>query len=249
MRSAVGRVGCRLADRPVAGVSPSRSVEPGPRGWRVVNLIAVVDIEHPDLSLAPTIRECSDVTIRVVPQSGTDPDTGIFFFLVENAGEGFESHLDEDHTVAEWQLVAGSAATRVYRIRHPPETKLISPKTSELSGLMREATTNARGWTVRLQFPDRPALAALADYCEEEDISFTLQQMFRQDEWNGNEPTGLTEAQRVALVTAYENGYFEEPREARLADIAAELDLSPTAIGGRIRRGTAKLVETALLEN
>jgi predicted DNA binding protein len=214
-----------------------------------VNLIAVVDIAHPDLSLAPTIRECPDVTIRVVPQSGTDPETGIFFYLVENAPDGFETHLDEDHTIAEWQPVAGSAATRVYRIRHPPETKLITPKTSELSGLMREATTNARGWTVRLQFPDREALAALADYCDEEDISFTLQQMFRQDEWNGDEPTGLTEAQRVALVTAYENGYFEEPREARLADIAAELDLSPTAIGGRIRRGTAKLVETALLEN
>ena len=67
-----------------------------------MNLIAVVDIAHPDLSLAPTIRECPDVTIRVVPQSGTDPETGIFFYLVENAPDGFETHLDEDHTIAEW---------------------------------------------------------------------------------------------------------------------------------------------------
>ena len=95
----------------------SRDAATLPAGYAVVNLIAVLDITHPDLSLAPTIRECSDVTIRVVPQSGTDPETGIFFFLVENPSEGFETQLDEDHTVAEWELVAGSEATRVYRIR------------------------------------------------------------------------------------------------------------------------------------
>ncbi|EMA43624.1 helix-turn-helix domain-containing protein [Halococcus saccharolyticus] len=73
--------------------------------------------------------------------------------------------------------------------------------------------------------------------------------MFQQDEWNGGEPTGMIEAQRVTLVTAYENGYFEEPREADLADIAAKLGLSPTAIGGRIRRSTGRFVETALLDD
>ncbi|EMA51292.1 helix-turn-helix domain-containing protein [Halococcus salifodinae] len=214
-----------------------------------MNVIAVADIGHSDMPLAPTIRECSDTTIRVVHHSGTDPETGIFFFLVENASKGFNNHLNEDHTVAEWELVAGSEATRVYRIRHSPETKLISPKTSELSGLMRKATTNTRGWTVQLQFPHREALAALSDYCDNEDISFTLQKMFRQDEWDGGEPTALTEAQREALMTAYESGYFEEPREAPLDEIADEFDLSPTAIGGRLRRGTAKLVETALIED
>lgn len=210
-----------------------------------MNLIAIVDITHPDLALTPTIRACSDVTVRVVPQSGTDPTTGIFFFIAENANEAFEAALEDDHTVADWELVT-DGTTRVYRIQHPNETKLISPKTSELSGLMREATSNAQGWTVRLQFPDRTALAALSDYCEEQGISFDLNQIFRQDEWIGTEPTGLTEAQRVALVTAYEHGYFEEPREAYLSDLAAILDLSPTAIGGRIRRGTAKLIETSL---
>ncbi|EMA48225.1 helix-turn-helix domain-containing protein [Halococcus salifodinae] len=214
-----------------------------------MSVIAVADIGHPDMSLDPTIRECPDTTIRVVHHSGTDPETAIFFYIVENPGKEFEQQLDEDHTVVEWELVAGLEPTRVYRIRHPPETKLISPKTSELSGLMRRAITNVRGWTVRLQFPDRDALAALAEYCDTENISFTLQKMFRQDEWDGGEPTGLTEAQREALMTAYENGYFEEPREARLADIADELDLSPTAIGGRIRRGTAKLVETTLFDD
>lgn len=171
----------------------------------------------------------------------------MFFFIIENADKTIEAALDEDHTVAEWERVTDSGTNRVYRIRHPDETKLISPRTSELNGLMREATSNAQGWTVRLQFPDRAALATLSDYCKARDISFDLNQMFRQDEWTGTEPTGLTEAQRVALVTAYEHGYFEEPRDSHLTDLAQILELSPTAIGGRIRRGTAKLIETTLV--
>ena len=48
-----------------------------------MNVLAVADIAHPDLSLAPTIRKCSEATIRVVNHSGTDPETGIFFYLAE----------------------------------------------------------------------------------------------------------------------------------------------------------------------
>lgn len=212
-----------------------------------MNVIAVVDIAHPDLALTPTIRACP-ASIQVISQSATDPETGMFFFLVENADETFEAALDEDHTVTEWMLVAASDTTRVYRMQHTDETKLISAKTIELGGLMTEATSNSRGWSVRLQLPDRAALATLSEYCEAEDISFNLNRMFRQDEWMGKKPTALTEAQRVALLTAYENGYFEEPRDASLSDIAEMLDISPTALGGRIRRGTAKLIETALVD-
>ena len=225
---------------------PDRIAERPTAGHTAVNLLAVVDISHPDLALTPTIRACPDATIQVVPQSATDSETGMFFFTVTGADGSFESVLDDDHTVAEWELVTDAGATGVYRIEHPSDAKLISPKTSELSGLMRDATSNARGWTCRLQFPDRTALAALSEYCDTEDISFALNQLFRQEEWTGGEPTGLTEAQRTALLTAYENGYFEEPRRDCLSDIAERLGLSPTATGGRIRRGTAKLIETTL---
>jgi predicted DNA binding protein len=136
----------------------------------------------------------------------------------------------------------------VYRISHPEWTKLISPKTVELGGLVHEAVSTERGWSIRLQLPDRKALVALSEFCDEEGINFELKRMFRQDGWVRGEPTGLTDAQRDALLAAYENGYFEEPREASLADLAEVLGISPTAVGGRIRRGTAELVEMVLLE-
>ncbi|GAB3678604.1 helix-turn-helix domain-containing protein [Halopiger thermotolerans] len=213
-----------------------------------MSLIAILDVAHPDLALTPTIRECSDASIEVVPHSTTDPETGLFFFLVRNVDETFEATLERDHTVADWLLVDEFDSTRLYRLEHTEGTKLISPMVTELGGLLLKAESNDRGWTVRLHLPDREALAGLWERCEECDISFELHRMFQQDEWTSGVAPEVTDEQRDALVTAYEEGYFEEPRETSLEELADSLGISPTAVGGRIRRGTGKLVKTTLLE-
>ncbi|MFC4249525.1 helix-turn-helix domain-containing protein [Natribaculum luteum] len=213
-----------------------------------MSLIAIVDIAHPDLALTPTIRACPDVSIEAVSHSTTDPETGMFFFLVEGADETFDEALERDHTVAAWSLVDDLGSTRLYRLQHTEGTKLVSPKTTELGGLLLRAESNDRGWTVRLHLPDREELATLWEYCEHEGISFELYRMFRREEWSEGISPELTDEQRVALVTAYEEGYFEEPRETSLEELADVLDISPTAVGGRIRRGTGQLVSTTLLE-
>ncbi|WP_306060564.1 helix-turn-helix domain-containing protein [Natronococcus wangiae] len=213
-----------------------------------MSLIAILDVAHPDLALTPTIRECPDATVRVVPHSTTDPETGLFFFLVESADETIETAFDDDHTVTDWTLVNDFGTTGIYQLQHGDETILLSPKVAELGGLMLRAESNDRGWTVRLHLPDREALATLWEYCEDEDITFELYRMFRQEEWVDGLSPELTDQQRAALVNAYEEGYFEEPRETSLEELADQLDISPTAVGGRIRRGTGKLVETTLLE-
>ncbi|WP_175416329.1 helix-turn-helix domain-containing protein [Natrinema versiforme] len=213
-----------------------------------MSLIAILDVAHPDLALTPTIRDCPEASIEVVPHSTTDPETGLFFYLVEGADETFEDVLERDHTVADWMLVDDLGSTRIYRLQHPADTTLISPMTTELGGLLLKAQSNDRGWTNRLHLPDREALAELWECCEETDIAFDLHRMFRQDEWTGEAVPAVTDEQRAALVTAYEEGYFEEPRETSLEELADSLGISPTAVGGRIRRGTGQLVETTLLE-
>ncbi|MFW5964358.1 MAG: helix-turn-helix domain-containing protein [Natronomonas sp.] len=47
----------------------------------------------------------------------------------------------------------------------------------------------------------------------------------------------LTPGQTAALETAYEMGYFEVPKGATSAEVAAELDISKSAFLERLRRG------------
>ncbi|QPV61494.1 helix-turn-helix domain-containing protein [Halosimplex litoreum] len=58
----------------------------------------------------------------------------------------------------------------------------------------------------------------------------------------------LSDRQREALVVARELGYYEHPREATHADVAAELGCSPQTAGEHLRRAEAKLADAALDE-
>lgn len=218
-----------------------------------MSIIAIVNISHPELALTPTIRALSGASVQVVPHSATDPETEQFFFLFEcdegQSWDALDDALADDPTVASATPVTASGETRIYRLSHTEGTKLISPRLTDLGGLMLEATSTRRGWKVRLQVPDREALSTLDDYCRDEGIQFDLLQMFRRDDEGVGGATTLTDAQREALTTAYREGYFTEPRETSLEELGEQLDISPTAVGGRIRRGTAELVDSTLIED
>lgn len=216
-----------------------------------VSLIATVSITHDDLALTPSIRAVPDVDVQVVPHSATDAETGLFFFLVEGPPaefDGFEDALDRDGTVAEWTRVDDSGGSRIYRLRHTDGTKVVSPVVAQVGGLMVEAEAADGGWTVKLQLPDREALLDVSKHCREADIGFDLRQLYRQEGWPVGGSAALTERQRETLLTAYEAGYFAEPRETSLDELAADLDVSPSAVSGRLRRGIVSLIESTLVE-
>jgi predicted DNA binding protein len=216
-----------------------------------MTLIAVVEIEHSSLALGPTIRDLPEASIQVIPNSGTDPDTGMFFFMVEHADDDFEAvetRFDSDPTVEEWTRIADDETTNIYRLQHTPETKLLTPEATKVGGFTLEAKSTGHGWRIRLQLPDREAISKLWDYCREEGISFELAQMYQQ-EGISLDGKPLTEPQRTTLLTAYERGYFDEPRGTSHKEIAELLGISPTAVGGRIRRGTARLIEIVLADD
>lgn len=56
----------------------------------------------------------------------------------------------------------------------------------------------------------------------------------------------LTDKQREALNLAVEYGYYDQPRDATLADLASELDISKSAVSQRLRSAETKLVKHAL---
>ncbi|PSP85049.1 helix-turn-helix domain-containing protein [Halobacteriales archaeon QS_1_68_17] len=212
-------------------------------------VIAAIHISHPDLVLTPTIRSVSEATIRVVPQSATDPETRSFAYLVDGCDPGrFETALTSDHTVVDYEHVATVDGQRIYQITYAEDVVLISPTVSELGGLSLESRSDDDGWAVKLQLPDRDALAALNDFCQSEDVTIAVNHVVGGEDVSFDQQVGVTAPQREALLTALELGYFEQPRDATLEDVADEMNISSTAASGRLRRGMATLVERTLAD-
>lgn len=72
-----------------------------------------------------------------------------------------------------------------------------------------------------------------------------LQQVTQVSETSGlSEQDPLTETERDAVLSAYEAGYFEVPRQIRLDELAEDLDKSAGALSTLLRRGLERLVAT-----
>lgn len=214
-----------------------------------MSITTKIHIEHERLALVPTLQSLEDVTIRVITQGNTDPGSTVFPFLIEYHDRArLEEMLDTDPTIQSYELVDWTDQTGIYYIEHTPETKLISTIVTDVNGFLVHTETKGNGWLVRLLLPDRQALNTIWEYASSNDISLEIIEIYGNTDTGGEQSYGLTDEQRTALVTAYENGYFGEPRDISLNEVAEEIGLSSTAMSGRLRRGMRNLVAATIID-
>ncbi|EMA27780.1 helix-turn-helix domain-containing protein [Haloarcula japonica] len=214
-----------------------------------MSITTKIHIEHERLALVPTLQNLEDIAIRVITQGNTDPGSTVFPFLIKYRDrDRLEEMLDVDPTVQSYELVDWTDQTGIYYIEHTPETKLISSVVTDVNGFLVHTETKGNGWLVRLLLPDREALNTIWEYANENDISLDIIEIYGNTDTGGESSYGLTDEQRTALTTAYENGYFGEPRDISLNEVAAEIGLSSTAMSGRLRRGMRNLIAATIID-
>lgn len=235
----------RVPDRHCGAVAADRCVVAEPTS---MSITVTIHVEHDRLALAPTLRTLDDVDIEVVVQGTTNPGATVFPFHIEYGDRAeLEAALAADSTVKSFELFEWVDDTGIYYIEHTADTKLISTAVNEANGFLVHTETEARGWLVRLLLPDRAALNSVWQHAIEDDISLEIIEIYGNEEAGFGSSYGLTDEQRTALELAYEKGYFVEPRETSLDELATELGLSSTAMSGRLRRGMRNLVAATLL--
>ncbi|WP_122089497.1 helix-turn-helix domain-containing protein [Halalkalicoccus subterraneus] len=180
---------------------------------------------------------------RIVP---TDDTVMPFFWVWNRDPEAFLATASDEpaiEAVSVVEQVDGGALLSAHWNREEAGT-LFAIARSE--GALLDARVTNRTWRFEVRFADAAATAAFRQFCADRDVSLSIERVAtaspRDDDY------GLTAEQREALATAYERGYFAEPRGATLEDIADAIGISPRAVAGRLRRGQATLLEhTGLL--
>ena len=214
-----------------------------------MSVTATIYVEHELIALSPTLHSLPGVHIEVIDQGTTNPGETFFPFLVEYDDRAeLEAALDGDRTVAAYELVDWTDGSGIYSIEHTPETKLVSSVVTSVNGYLAHTETRGTGWLVRLLLPDRSGLNTIWEYAAEEGIDLELIEVYGNHDAGGESSYGLTDQQKAALRVAFREGYFDEPRGASLEEIADEMDLSSTAISGRLRRGMRNLVAATIAD-
>ena len=217
-----------------------------------MTVTAKIHIEHDKLALVPTLRTLDDISIRVITQGTTNPGATVFPFLVDyDDREELERAFKDDPTVEHYECMSWGNQRGIYHIQHTPETKLISTAVMGVNGFLVHTETKRKGWLVQLLLPDKDALNTVWQYARDNDMSFDIIDIYGSESASGESSSsyGLTREQRTALLTAYEKGYFQEPRDMSLSDVADEMGLSSTAMSGRLRRGMQNLIRATIVES
>jgi len=210
---------------------------------------AVVRIEHPNIVLTETVAHDRTANLRSVPEAGTDPTSGKFFYHVDSADfSRFEDGLRNDHTVGDFeQLIQTSDGNAIYSFEYTDEAKVFSTLISAANGVVLDMENDGDAWIFTIWTPERANLATLFEAARRHDIDIELQRVNEYASLSTTE-AGLTDAQREALLVAFEAGYFKEPRDATLGEVATKLDISQPAAGGLLRRGIERLIISSLTE-
>ncbi|GGM45205.1 helix-turn-helix domain-containing protein [Haloarcula argentinensis] len=203
-------------------------------------------LSHPELILTEAIESSPDVTVR--PEQMVSDGTSRFL-VIEAAGETldqFETALARDSTVCDLIVLDWTETNRVYRVEVAESAVWVMPSLVRAGGRALDIEATGGQWLVHAQFRSRAALSQFRSECAERNITFRLDRLY----WTSGEANagacGLTADQQVALETAHREGYFDVPRGISQAELADKLDISPSAMSQRIRRGMDQVVESEL---
>lgn len=220
-------------------------------------IITEVRFAHEDGALVDTLTENPDLDVAVLRDARTDPEQNVYLIRFDNVRlDEIQTILESDHTVRESKPMPGFEDQRLLGIEFEPETKLLNPEVTNKDGFVLEARSSntagrPRGWHERWLLSDGEVLQDIWHWARQEGFEFEILELHQQgrSDLNNSISVTLTEQQREALVTAYERGYFTEPRETSLEELAESLEISPTAVGGRLKRGMKSLVSRTLIRD
>lgn len=181
---------------------------------------------------------------RVVPTE----ESVIPYFWVEGADvDDIVAHFSEHPGVRDIEAVDRFDARHLVRCRWVAEYAGILAGLTEASVALLAGVGTADEWRFEVRSDTREAMSEFQQYCADEDIPIrvtTLQTLAPVDT-----DRQMTDAQREALLLAYEEGYYDSPRTATLSELGEQLGISQQALGDRLRRGTRRLIADELADS
>ena len=209
--------------------------------------IAEFQIPAEEFALYETLERLPDLKVEVdrVVAHGT---THVMPF-VWVSGDGFEeatSVFEADPSIKDVELLTELDEERFYQMSWTDRTQIIGHMLIERDATVQRAIASRGRWRLRVLFPDRDDLSATNDYAKENEFTLNLIRVYDVDAIR-RVRYDLTDAQHEALTEAFEHGYFEVPRNIKLAELAKFLDISHQALSKRLRRANHDLIKNALL--
>jgi predicted DNA binding protein len=200
-----------------------------------------------EFALHATLQAVPDAVVEIDRVVAAEDRLTPYFWISDGDPDEVADATKSDPSVQNLRRLDEFEDTILFRAEWTENIETIVYAYTNVGATILEATGEADEWILRMRFDDRDQLNDFQEYCNEEDIYFDLTQLHEITFPRTGSRYGLTPKQNEALVTAWEMGYFESPREASLTEVADSLGIAPSTLSGRLRRAHDELIADALV--
>lgn len=203
-------------------------------------VITDITVAASEFALGGLFEEFPDIEIeveRVIPmQNSVMP---LFWVSVSNPSD-VRNALEADPLVEHVEILSVKDGRALFELDWAPQVDgLIRPLIEHGGDTLRAAGT-AKEWKFRIQFRNRELLNAFRESCANSGLEFTLRRLYNPSP--GEDEPLLSGEQLDALLTAYDGGLWDVPRQTSVTDVGERIGISSQAASERLRRGVKALV-------
>jgi len=169
-----------------------------------------------------------------------------YCWVMNVVGDAVQRFLELETTIEQPKIVDTVGDHTLFRYRSPRTKDGLLAALTDTDVTLLSATGTREGWLIHVQSDKQRAISAFDDRCRHAGIRLTLRDIQRVTAPSEQSHPAVTDAQREALLLAYEHGYYSEPRETTLDELADRVGISRQAFASRLRRGYRTLIESHL---
>ncbi|WP_049891541.1 helix-turn-helix domain-containing protein [Natronococcus amylolyticus] len=212
-----------------------------------MSVVAEFSVRSDDFALCHSLAEAPHMVVEIEQVVATMEDKVMPYFWVSGGDHAeFEEAFQNDGSVTDVARIDRVDDAILYRAEWTKNVETIVYAYVELGATIMEAVGRDRYWELRMRFDDREALSKFEDYCEENGISFELNQLQEQEQPMASAQYDLTTKQRETLVTALEEGYYEVPQGISMSELADDMGVSQQALSKRFHAAHRNLITSTL---
>jgi predicted DNA binding protein len=212
----------------------------------MVGTVVEVEIPADEFALWETLTEHEKLEFEIERVVAHETDRVMPFVWASGGTADTESILKNDTSVENLQLLADLDDEQLYQMEWTDHIQTLVHILVDEEATVLSASGNSSHWHLRILFPNRDALSQTYEYCRENDLSLDIRNIYQLDQGRKGR-FGLTDDQQDTLTLAFQEGYYDIPREASAENLAGELDVSHQAVSERLRRGHRSLVKNTLI--
>ncbi|NKE36981.1 bacterio-opsin activator [Natronococcus sp. JC468] len=212
-----------------------------------MSIVAEFSIKSDDFALCHSLTEAPHMVVEIEQVVATMENRVMPYFWVSGGDHAeFEEAFQNDDSVTDVARIDRADAAILYRAEWTKNVETIVYAYVELGASILQAVARDRNWEIRMRFDDREALSQFEEYCQQNDISFELNQLQEQEQPMASAQYDLTTKQRETLVTALEEGYYDVPQGISMSELANDVGVSQQALSKRFHAAHKNLITSTL---